>query len=125
MFGINRFLQTQNVKKSTPIMTQLLNVENPWIWRKNDNVQSPIGNHISKIDFPNSIAWLPLPFVDPQNENVIEAPSTSGSDIAKHAIRMIVIRRKKMKRHKLKKLRKRQLFFRAKVKEYLQRIFTQ
>ncbi|XP_012254383.2 uncharacterized protein LOC105685115 [Athalia rosae] len=39
--------------------------------------------------------------------NVIELPATDGQIIEKHAVRMIVIRKRKMKTHKLKKFRKR------------------
>lgn len=92
-----------------------MNAENSWIWQKNENIQLPIGNSIKKIDLPNGMAWMPFPLIDPQNEKTIEAPSTVNSDITKEAVRMIVIRRKKMKKHKLRKLRKRLRFYRAKV----------
>lgn len=69
----------------------------------------------NKIDFPKGITWVPPPLVDPQTEKVIEAPSTSYSDIKKEMVNMLIIRRKKIKKHKLKKLRKRLHFYRAKV----------
>ena len=46
----------------------------------------------------------------------IDLPSTENI-IEKHAVRMIVIRRRKMRRHKLKKLRKRMKFFWGKIKQ--------
>lgn len=96
-----------------------MSVENSWIWQKNDEIQSPISNIIKKIDLPNGNIWIPPPVIDPSFEKIIEAPPTPNSDIPKEAVRMIVIRRRKMKRHKLKKLRKRLRFFRAKVKYFL------
>lgn len=50
-------------------------------------------------------------YIDPIGRNLeIEAPSTTISDTPKYAARLIVIRRKKMKKHKLRKLRKRMKF---------------
>lgn len=116
MFNISRLLQTETKRTVAPIVLKLANVENSWIWQKNDKIQSPIINKINKIDLPNGLSWVPPPLVDPTSDKVIEAPSTPSSDITKEAVRMIVIRRKKMKKHKLKKLRKRLRFYRAKVK---------
>ncbi|XP_059622113.1 uncharacterized protein LOC132265439 [Phlebotomus argentipes] len=49
-------------------------------------------------------------------EREIKLPE-AGPVIEKHAVRMIVIRRKKMKKHKLKKLRKKMKFEWAKVRQ--------
>lgn len=53
-------------------------------------------------------------------EKTIELPTANGSkdenDVGKQAARLIVIRRRKMKKHKLKKLRKKMKFVWAKVR---------
>lgn len=54
---------------------------------------------------------------DISNQRVIEAPSHNPSDEVIQAARMIVIRRHKMRKHKLKKLRKRMKFEWAKVRQ--------
>lgn len=117
MSQFTRLVQTETVRNPElpKYLPKLATLENSWIWQQNDKIQSPVGYKINKIDVPNGIAWVPPPLIDPQTEKVIEAPSTPNSDIRKEAVRMIVIRRKKMKRHKLKKLRKRLLYVRAKV----------
>lgn len=49
--------------------------------------------------------------------NKIEAPTTSNKSDKMEAARLIVIRRRKMKKHKLKKLRKKMKFEWAKVRQ--------
>jgi len=78
-------------------------------------------NYKSKIEAPTSttitsktfIVETPAEILNPENgSKKIEDPLKNR--IKKHAVRMIVLRRKKMKKHKLKKLRKRMyLKFRA------------
>lgn len=51
------------------------------------------------------------------NQRVIETPAHNTSDEVIQAARMIVIRRHKMRKHKLKKLRKRMKFEWAKVRQ--------
>lgn len=41
----------------------------------------------------------------PSQEKSIETPNTANTNIIKQAARLIIIRRKKMKKHKLRKLR--------------------
>lgn len=96
-----------------PLLSQVSLVQNPWIWQKNDTFQLPVVQK-ANIELPNGLVWIP-PMTDPVVEKIIEAPSTPDADIAKYAVRMIVIRRKKMKKHKLKKLRKRMKYINAKV----------
>lgn len=107
-----------NMRSPIPFSTKLANVENCWIWQQNDRIQSPTLNKINKIDLPNDLTWIRLPLTDPSNEKIIEAPAIPNSDMPKEAITMLVIRRKKMKKHKLRKLRKRLRFYRAKVKYF-------
>ncbi|XP_037075780.1 coiled-coil domain-containing protein 102A-like [Pollicipes pollicipes] len=59
-------------------------------------------------------AILPLPFPSPSLP--LAPPPTSGDVTRREAARLIVIRRRKMRKHKLKKLRKRMRFVWAKVK---------
>lgn len=68
------------------------------------------------MELPNGLVWIP-PLTDPPSHgtNEIIAPTTENAETPKEAVRMIVIRRKKMKKHKLKKLRKRMKFVYAKV----------
>lgn len=73
-----------------------------------------------QLDLPTGLRWVP-PILDDDNPATnnskirIELPTTITGEISKQAVRLIVIRRKKMKKHKLKKLRKRMKFEWAKV----------
>lgn len=71
-------------------------------------------NTNSIIQLPNGLNWVPPAIEPPVNANVVEAPS-GFQEISKEAARLIVIRRKKMRKHKLRKLRKRMRFEWAKV----------
>lgn len=115
--NFQRFLQFESIKSTAPFLPKFVETQNNWIWQKNETIKSPSLNYVREIDLPNTVS-IQFPFIDPQPEKTIEAPSGYNSDITKEAIRMIVIRRKKMKRHKLKKLRKRLRFYRAKVKYF-------
>lgn len=91
---------------------QLSKIENNWIYQRNEDIRTPFQNGY-KIEIPRSLIF-PL-IEDPcQNEVVIETPP-ANEDNRIEAARLIVIRRRKMKTHKLKKLRKRLRFIRAKV----------
>lgn len=59
-------------------------------------------------------------------EKAVDLPAINGNksdDVGKQAARLIVIRRRKMKKHKLKKLRKKMKFVWAKVRPYLKYLF--
>lgn len=58
---------------------------------------------------------LPIRYDLPISEKSIDLP-TSGEIFEKHAVRLIVIRRKKMKKHKRRKLRKKMKFVLAKLR---------
>ncbi|CAG9759721.1 unnamed protein product [Ceutorhynchus assimilis] len=89
---------------------------NSWIYQQNDKIISP-RNISKKIELPNGLTWVP-PLIDPiKIPREIIAPSTETADTPKEAVRMIVIRRKKMKRHKLRKLKKKMKFEWAKLKQ--------
>lgn len=78
----------------------------------------PIGDflHKKQIGDPLKTNWLDE-IGDIMNENnQIKAP-TAGKNEKKEAVRMIVIRRRKMKKHKLKKLRRKMKFEWAKVRQ--------
>ncbi|ENN70299.1 uncharacterized protein LOC109545491 [Dendroctonus ponderosae] len=117
------------IKTVTPIIRRCLNVQshqipkahftplaNYWIYQQNDKIKTPptISN---SIDLPNGLTWVP-PLIEPAGIlDEIIAPSTETSETPKEAHRMLIIRRKKMKKHKLKKLRKRMKFVYAKRRQ--------
>ncbi|KAJ8946915.1 hypothetical protein NQ314_008714 [Rhamnusium bicolor] len=111
--NISRHLNTHKLSNVLPIFVQYPCTDYSWIWQKNNNLKLPVV-HSVKIELPNSIK-VPLLIDQPVNGKLIEAPSTVNSDISKQAARLIIIRRKKMKKHKLKKLRKRMKFEWAKA----------
>lgn len=93
-----RNLSTANISPTTqnaiyPVLSQAAAVQNPWIWQKNNAFQLPVVKKTS-FELPNGLIWIP-PITEPLVEKTIEAPSTPETDIAKYAVRMIVIRRKK------------------------------
>ncbi|XP_028144063.2 uncharacterized protein LOC114337737 [Diabrotica virgifera virgifera] len=101
--------------KFIPVLeTSTSTIQNPWIYRQNDNFNLPRCPNL-KIDLPNTIKII-IPAIEPNKQDVIEAPAFDDS-IKKEAVKMIVIRRKKMKKHKLKKLRKRMKFEWAKKRQ--------
>ncbi|XP_044754879.1 uncharacterized protein LOC123313865 [Coccinella septempunctata] len=97
--------------KFTP---QLSKIENNWIYQRNEDIRTPF-NYGHKIEIPRNFI---LPLVEDPSENklVIEPPSEKN-DNSIEAARLIVIRRQKMKNHKLKKLRKKLKFVRAKIRQ--------
>ncbi|XP_066245684.1 uncharacterized protein [Euwallacea similis] len=110
---IQRWLTTQPQQISKIQLAPLLN---HWIYPQNYQIQSPVPIN-SLIDLPGSLLRVP-PHIEPiKIKNEIIAPSTENSETPKLAIRMIVIRRKKMKKHKLKKLRKKMKFEWAKRRQ--------
>lgn len=58
---------------------------------------------------------LPIQYDSPVSEKSVDLP-TNGRIIEKQAVRMIIIRRKKIKKHKRKKLRKKMKFEWAKIR---------
>lgn len=114
--NISRYLTTQTYSKSPlppPLCTQSTLINNHWIWQQNDHIKFPIIRE-NKIELPNGIRWIPS-LIEPLHEKIIEAPSKEDNNVSKEAARLIIIRRKKMKKHKLRKLRKRMKFEWAKV----------
>ncbi|EFA10137.1 uncharacterized protein LOC655078 [Tribolium castaneum] len=110
-----RNLTSNNAPVVTSLVPQVSLTNNPWIWQKNDKVEAPKIKNIVHIDLPNGLRYVP-PLEDPSSDKEIELPTING-DVTKEAARLIVIRRRKMKRHKLKKLRKRMKFEWAKKRQ--------
>lgn len=102
--------------KSTPSILPplLLSPENNhWIYQRNENIGVPLQKPTILDQLQNNLKWVP----PTTNEQPMEAPSTTNSDITKQAARLIIIRRKKMKKHKLRKLRLRMKYEWAKVRQ--------
>ncbi|XP_044272265.1 uncharacterized protein LOC123016097 [Tribolium madens] len=110
-----RNITSNNVPVITSLIPQVSLTNNPWIWQKNDKVETPKIKNIIHIDLPNGLKYVP-PLEDPSLSKGIELPTINGG-ITKEAARLIAIRRRKMKRHKLKKLRKRMKFEWAKKRQ--------
>lgn len=105
--------QTESPTTKFPILTS-------WIYKENYKIETPtLGN---KVVLPNALTWT-YPKICPLNETtlvsyeIIAPPSSSTNNTPKEATRMIVIRRKKMKKHKLRKLRKKMKFEWAKLRQ--------
>ncbi|XP_030761528.1 uncharacterized protein LOC115886494 [Sitophilus oryzae] len=123
---LNRILRFSTIKNTVNVGKRFLNTQqhnivattipftNSWIYRQNDEIKPPTGNK-TIFELPNGLAWAP-PLVDPDNDKEIISPPTENNT-PKEAVRMIVVRRKKMKKHKLKKLRKKLKFERAKLRQ--------
>lgn len=93
------------------------NNKNPWIWQQQTSIESPLNSNL-KIEIPRSIFWI-TPKNDPSptvNIKEIEEPLLEINKYDKQAVKLIVIRRHKMRKHKLKKLRKKMKFEWAKVR---------
>ncbi|CAG9861984.1 unnamed protein product [Phyllotreta striolata] len=115
-------LHLQNRVCSTPVSIPLPSIEhvpigsNSWMWKRNEDINLPKSNSLNlNFELPNGLRTI-LPLVDPIQREEIEAPAQDDS-IEKQAITMLVIRRKKMKRHKLRKLRKRMKYEWAKKRQ--------
>lgn len=85
---------------------------NHWIYQRNENIGVPLRKSTILDQLSNPLKWVP-----PAQDTLIEAPSTTNTDITKQAARLIIIRRKKMKKHKLRKLRLKMKFEWAKVRQ--------
>lgn len=86
-------------------------------WKK-EIFEIPLTNKI--VENPNQITKIIEDVT--KIEKTVDLPAINGNkndDVGKQAARLIVIRRRKMKKHKLKKLRKKMKFMWAKVKPYL------
>lgn len=90
-------------------------IKNPWIWQKQTSIESPL-LRITPLELPKSIFWIP-PKSDPVSDTEIQDPTLEINKHEKQAVKLIVIRRHKMRKHKLKKLRKKMKFEWAKVGE--------
>ncbi|KAK9871834.1 hypothetical protein WA026_014291 [Henosepilachna vigintioctopunctata] len=89
--------------------------ENNWVYQRNERIEMPIKQKIH-IELPKSFIVNPL-MEDPLlHEKIMDLPCHKGADQIE-AARLIVIRRQKMKNHKLRKLRKKLKFFRAKIRQ--------
>ncbi|KAF5278479.1 hypothetical protein FQA39_LY05968 [Lamprigera yunnana] len=87
---------------------------NNWIYRQPDPVISP-RSIIPQIKLPNDFIWTPRSIEPDLKITQIDEPLNAYNH-EKLAARLITIRRKKMKKHKLKKLRKKLKYKRAKVR---------
>ncbi|XP_055945345.1 uncharacterized protein LOC129976032 [Argiope bruennichi] len=73
-------------------------------------------NTINKINVYQDTNSIPISIIENFNKVEISDPPPSKQIIKKEAVRMILIRRRKMRKHKLRKLRKRMKFVFAKIK---------
>ncbi|XP_060530333.1 uncharacterized protein LOC132704380 [Cylas formicarius] len=119
--GVNRqvklvknLIRNLTLNSRTPVIPSSL-TSNPHIWRENGVLKLPTIIN-TRLDFPNDATFKP-PLADPETKKQIEAPALPESSTPKEAVRLIVIRRKKMKKHKLKKLRKKMKFEWAKRRQ--------
>ncbi|KAK4875744.1 hypothetical protein RN001_012166 [Aquatica leii] len=112
----NRCLSTINTS-SLPSQAPLLShsLLNHWIYQCPNPIGHPI-KIINEIQLPNELIWKPSLIEPDLNINEIEDPLNVNNH-EKNAARLIVIRRKKMKKHKLKKLRKKLKYERAKIRQ--------
>ncbi|KDR07801.1 uncharacterized protein LOC110839942 isoform X2 [Zootermopsis nevadensis] len=76
-------------------------------------IELPVASTVNSFKLP-PVRDIIITHYDPKH--IIEAP-TKGGLVEKQAARLIVIRRRKMKKHKLKKLRKKMKFEWAKVRQ--------
>ncbi|XP_057652315.1 uncharacterized protein LOC130891521 [Diorhabda carinulata] len=107
-------LHIQKTSSSLSLLANVSSVYNPWIYQQNNNLNLP-QNINSNVELPNCIKAI-LPKIEPIKRDIIEAPALDDT-VKKEAVKMIVIRRKKMKKHKLRKLRKRMKFEWAKKRQ--------
>ncbi|KAF7279153.1 hypothetical protein GWI33_007565 [Rhynchophorus ferrugineus] len=123
---LNRILRINQIKNVVSAAQRLLSTQqhslvksaipltNHWIYKQNDEIKPPsVQKNI--FELPNGLKWVP-PLEEPSTVKQIEAPS-SINDSPKEATRMITVRRKKMKKHKLRKLRKKMKFEWAKLRQ--------
>ncbi|VEN34132.1 unnamed protein product [Callosobruchus maculatus] len=119
LLSVNRSFHVDVIPKVNvvPLLVQAQQEKNPWIWQQNDKIKAPVIQQIDRIELPNGLTWVPPEISNPTQERIIEAPTVPSNNVTKHAARLIVIRRKKMKKHKLRKLRKRMKFVWAKLRQ--------
>nr|CAH7731727.1 unnamed protein product [Callosobruchus chinensis] len=119
LLSINRSFHVDVIPRVNlvPLVVQAQQEKNPWIWQQNDKIKAPVIQQINRIELPNGLVWIPPEINTPVQERTIEAPALPSNNLTKHAARLIVIRRKKMKKHKLRKLRKRMKFVWAKLRQ--------
>lgn len=103
---------TTNGSAPVPPLSLVSPTQNHWIWHKRDQIRLPV-NISHSFNLPNGLVWVPS-MEEPVPEKVLDLPPAT-TDEPKEAARLIWIRKKKMKKHKLRKLRKRLRFERAKV----------
>ncbi|XP_022900719.2 uncharacterized protein [Onthophagus taurus] len=110
---IFRNLTTQpNIHIKTPPLT-LTSLINPWIIQKEEKIRLPVLNN-NQINLPSGMFYIPK--IDKNVQDEIDEPSKNFNDEIQ-AARLIIIRRKKMRKHKLQKLRKKMRFEWAKVRQ--------
>lgn len=103
------------LKPNLGILPQLTSsVQNNWIYKQETPIGHPLRSRLP-ISMPNGLLYVP-PLEEPETNKVIEAPTNIQPE-EKQAARLIVIRRKKMRKHKLLKLRKRMKFEWAKIRQ--------
>ncbi|XP_044736534.1 uncharacterized protein LOC123298558 [Chrysoperla carnea] len=113
---LNTITSNNNKLNVSPIIitSNLIN-KNAWIWKEESIKETPSYITNTIIDLPKY--WTPLPtstqIIIPK---IIETPPSIKINKIE-AARLIVIRRRKMKKHKLRKLRKRMKFEWAKVRQ--------
>lgn len=115
IIALNNVIRTSclqsDVKASIIVRTP--SIVNAWILhQKQPSFRLP-EVHQNDITLPSGMIWSP--FIKEHTNTIIDEPINSSTDNTIQAARLIVIRRKKMKKHKLKKLRKRMKFEWAKV----------
>ncbi|KAJ8936968.1 hypothetical protein NQ318_015631 [Aromia moschata] len=113
--NILRYLHIQKSTNVPPVILHTDLINNAWIWQKKSQIQLPLITNI-KLELPNTLKQI-TPVVEQTVQNGIEVPGVNNGDIPKQAARLIVIRRKKMKKHKLRKLRKKMKFEWAKLRQ--------
>lgn len=87
---------------------------NHWIYQRNENIGLPLKTPSILDQIQDNLKWVPP---SPTKEQPVEAPSLPNNNSVKEAARLIIIRRKKMKKHKLRKLRLRMKYVWAKVRQ--------
>ncbi|XP_025831253.1 uncharacterized protein LOC112904710 [Agrilus planipennis] len=125
LFGFSavRGLSTINDKLITPnntILTPLSPITQEWIWKKRYPIKLPVNVNTPSLELPkvsNLDIPLEMPFSTDDNRSSIVEPPTNTDTVRKEAARLIVIRRKKMRKHKLRKLRKKMKYVWAKIRQ--------
>ncbi|GLV44428.1 Pyruvate dehydrogenase E1 beta subunit [Carabus blaptoides fortunei] len=118
-FNTSKLFYSTQLQKITNVNSILAvnTIKNPWIWQKQTSIESPLVK-ITPIELPKSIFWIP-PKTEPLSSSVTEIrdPELEINKHEKQTVKLIVIRRHKMRKHKLKKLRKKMKFEWAKRRQ--------